>query len=80
MNAEKLNELKSSDYELQLRRECTCLYCLGSHRWLVPEEFAVDSSFYFQEVSNPDEDCLPYAISLLQGGKDFLIDLLRLYG
>ena len=76
---EVLNKLKREEYKLNLRREATCLYCLQLHEWINPEDFAVDKYYYFEDILNPDAECMLYAISLLQGGKGFLIDTCNVY-
>lgn len=45
----------------------------------MPENFTVDESYYFEEMINPDADRMLYAISLLHGGKGFLIDTSNVY-
>ena len=74
-----LKELRTKNYTLQFRREISCLYCLELHQWIMPENFTVDESYYFEEMINPDADRMLYAISLSQGGKGFLIDTSTVY-
>ena len=76
---EVLNKLKSKEYKLNFRREATCLYCFQLHEWVNPEGFTVDQYYYFEDILNPDAECMLYAISLLQGGKGFLIDTCNVY-
>jgi len=47
--------------------------------WISPDNFTVDESFYFQEISNPDADRMLYVISLSQGVKGYLIDTCGVY-
>ena len=74
-----LSELKGKDYKLMLRREATCLYCEELDEWIMPENFIVDESYYFEEIENPDADRMLYAISLSQNVKGFLIDACNVY-
>ncbi len=48
-----LNELKRKGYKLEFRREAACIYCFEWQQWIMPENFTVDESYYFQEVSSP---------------------------
>ena len=74
-----LNELKRKDYRLMFRRETTCLYCHELDEWIMPENFTVDDSYYFEEIENPDADRVLYAISLSPKLKGFLIDSCNVY-
>lgn len=76
---ETLNELKRAGYELEFRRETTCLYCMELQWWVMPDKFKVDESFYFESVLNPDAGRMLYAISLSHGMKGFLIDTCDVY-
>jgi hypothetical protein len=76
---EVLNELKRKEYKLKFEREATCLYCNELHLWIMPENFNVDESYYFEEIETPDADRMLYAISLSQEVKGFLIDTCNAY-
>ena len=76
---EKLEELKRKGYEVELRREADCLYCPGTRLRIYPDEFEADSSIYFEDASNPNEDRMLFAISLLHGEKGFLIETCSVY-
>jgi len=76
---ETLNVLKRRDYSMKFRRESTCLYCYELHTRIMPEDFTVDESYYFEEIFNPDANRMLYAISLSKGGKGFLIDSCNVY-
>jgi len=76
---ETLIELKRKGYKLEFRRETACIYCLEWQQWIMPANFTVDESYYFEETVNPDADRMLYAISLSQGGKGFLIDTCNVY-
>lgn len=76
---EKLDKLKRKEYTLKFRREATCLYCFQLHEWIQPEDFTVDKYYYFEDILNPSAERMLYAISLLQGGKGFLIDTCNVY-
>jgi hypothetical protein len=69
-----LNELKRRQYSLEFRREAAGLYCNELHLQIMPENFSVDESYYFEEIETPDADRVLYAISLSQEVKGFLID------
>jgi hypothetical protein len=45
----------------------------------MPEDFTVDEAYFFEEISNPDEDRMLYAISSSAGVKGFLIDTCGVY-
>ena len=76
---EMLNILKRKEYNLKLRREATCLYCFELQKMIMPKDFTVDESYYFEVTFNPDADRVLYAISLSQGLKGFLIDTCNVY-
>lgn len=76
---ESLNKLKKKEYTLKFRREATCLYCFQLQEWIKPEDFTVDKYYYFEDILNPDEERMLYAISLARGGKGFLIDTCNVY-
>lgn len=76
---EVLDKVKRDEYNLNFRREATCLYCFQLHEWIRPEHFTVDRYYFFEDVLNPDAERMLYAISLLQGGKGFLIDTCNAY-
>jgi len=74
-----LHELKRKEYNLHFRRDAVCLYCFELQKFIIPEHFTVEESYYFEEISNPNEDRMLYAISLSQGAKGFLIDTCGVY-
>ena len=76
---ETLIELKRNGYKLEFRREAACIYCFEWQQCIMPANFTVDGSYYFEETVNPGADRMLYAISLSQGGKGFLIDTCDVY-
>jgi len=74
-----LTELKRKAYKLKFRRDAVCLYCFELQELIMPEDFTVDESYYFEEIETPDADRMLYAISLSQGVKGFLIDTCNVY-
>jgi len=74
-----VNELKRKGYKLEFRREATCIYCFQWQQWIMPANFKVDESYYFEVVTDPDADRTLYAISLSQGGKGLLIEVCNVY-
>ena len=74
-----LNELKRKGYNLEFTREATCIYCFEWQQWIMPANFTVDGSYYFEEMVNPDADRMLYAISLSRGGRGFLVDTCGVY-
>lgn len=77
--SEPLNDLKKRGYQLEFRREATCLYCIGLNSWIAPDSFIVDEFYHFEDVSNMYGDRTLYAISSLQGLKGFLVDTCLVY-
>lgn len=71
--------LKNQGYQLSFRREPVCIYCFELQEWIMPEDFTVDESYYFEDVINPDGDRILYAISLSKGRRGFLIDACNVY-
>jgi|GEM_PF-2336663 len=76
---EALNKMKRKGYTLEFRREASCIYCIEWQQWIMPANFMIDESYYFEEIANPDVERMLYAISLSQGGKGFLIDTCTVY-
>jgi hypothetical protein len=76
---ETLDELKRKNYKLMFRREPGCLYCFDLNQWIMPEDFTVDESYYFEKPETPDADRILYAISSAQGRKGFLMDTCNVY-
>lgn len=77
--SQKLADLKDQGYQLSFRREATCIYCFELQERIMPEDFTVDESYYFEDVANPDADRILYAISLSNGKQGFLIDVCNVY-
>lgn len=71
--------LRNRGYQFRFRRESTCIYCLELQERVMPEDFTVDQSFYFEDMTSPDADRILYAISLSGGGKGFLVDVCTVY-
>ena len=74
-----LAQLKRKDYQLKFKRGATGIFCFELNEWISPDNFTVDESFYFEEISNPDADRMLYSISLSQGVKGFLLDTCGVY-
>jgi hypothetical protein len=77
--AEMLAILKKRGYKLEFRRDAEFLYCVELEEWITPEHFTIDESYYFEEVSNPDEDRVVYAISWSRELKGILVDTRGVY-
>ncbi len=76
---ETLTKLKRREYTLKFTRVATCLYCFQLNDWIKPEDFKLDGYYYFEDILNPDEERIIYAISLSGGLKGFLIDTCDVY-
>ncbi|HKO79570.1 MAG TPA: hypothetical protein VJU78_04205 [Chitinophagaceae bacterium] len=74
-----LNELKRKEYKLKFIRVATSLYCNELRLWIMPENFNIDETYYFEETESPDSDRMLFAISLSKGVKGFLIDTCTAY-
>lgn len=74
-----LAALKTQGYQLSFRREADCIYCFELQERISPEDFTVDESYYFEDIANPDEDRILYAIALSNDRKGFLIDVCNVY-
>jgi hypothetical protein len=77
--SQTLARLRNQGYQLGFRREATCIYCFELQERIMPEDFTVDESYYFEDVVNPDADRILYAISLSKGRRGFLIDACNAY-
>lgn len=77
--SETLAKLKTKGYVLTYRREATCLYCFESEEWIKPGDFGVDESYYFEDITNPDEDRVLYALTLSNGSRGCLVDVCNVY-
>src|SRR5688572_22849624 len=76
---ETLSGIKDQGYNLGFRREAACIYCFDLQERIMPDDFTVDESYYFEDIVNPDSDRMLYAISLSKGGRGFLIDSCNVY-
>lgn len=77
--SQTLAGLRNQGYQLSFRREATCIYCFELQEWIMPEDFTVDESYYFEDIINPDADRILYAISLSKERRGFLIDACNVY-
>lgn len=77
--SQTLTGLRSQGYQLNFRREATCIYCFELQERVMPEDFTVDESYYFEDITNPDADRILYAISLSKERRGFLIDACNVY-
>ena len=74
-----LADLKNRGYDHDFRKDPECIYCYVFDLWLTPEQFNVDEVYRFEEDSNPDDNCVLYAISSYTGIKGTLIDSYGVY-
>jgi len=74
-----LADLADRGYKQKFRREPNRLCCIELYRWITPDQFAVDESYYFEEISRPDIDRMVYAITTHDGVKGFLVDSCGVY-
>lgn len=77
--SQTLAGLKNQGYQLSFRREAACIYCFELKERIMPEDFIVDESYYFEDKVSPDADRILYAISLSKGRRGFLIDACNVY-
>lgn len=77
--SETLADLKSRHYNLQFRREATCLHCIELNWRITPDSFSVDEYYYYEDHIHPDGDRMIYAISSVQGHRGFLVDSCFVY-
>lgn len=74
-----LTSLKEQGYTLSFRREATCLFCFELEEPIMPDDFTVDESYFFEDTANPDADRVLYAISLPGKKRGFLIEACNVY-
>ena len=74
-----LADLKRRGYKQDFKREPTCVFCYVLDLWIAPEQFNVDEFYRFEENSNPDDNCVLYAISSYTGIKGSLVDAYGVY-
>jgi hypothetical protein len=77
--ADVLVDLKNRGYKQQFMRQSAWLYCPELYLTITAEQFNVDESYHFEEVSSPDGDRVLYAICTSDGIKGFLIDTYGVY-
>lgn len=70
--------LKKRGYQLNFRREATCLHCFEPDRWIAPESFVVDEYHHLEDI-HPDGDRTIYAITTSHGDKGFMVDTCFVY-
>ena len=74
-----LVDLKARGYLLDFKKDPTWVFCYPLDLWIAPEEFNVDEFYRFEENSNPDDNCVLYAISSYTGIKGTLVDAYGAY-
>ena len=72
--ADALTAFIDKGYKQTFRREPGRLYCIELYRWIAPDQFTVDESWYFEAAAKPDTNRLVYAISTGDGLKGILVD------
>jgi hypothetical protein len=77
--SEIINDFRNRGYQLEFRREATCLYCIGLSFVMPPENFTVDEIFHFADASNTDKERMLYAVSSIHALKGFLLDACSVY-
>ena len=76
---ERVTELRNRGYQLQFRREATCLNCIELSCLLTPDSFNVDDYYHFEDALNTDKERTLYAVSSPGGLKGFLVDTCFVY-
>jgi hypothetical protein len=76
---ERVADLRSRGYQLQFRREATCLNCIELSCLITPDSFNVDEYYHFEDASNTDKERVLYAVSSIQGLKGFFVDACFVY-
>lgn len=76
---QKLASLREQGYLLSFRREAACIFCIELQERILPEDFTVKESYYFEDILNPDADRILYALDLADGSRGCLVDSCNVY-
>ena len=74
-----LADLTDRGYKQKFRKESGHLSCIELYRWINPDQFNVDESYYFEKIATPDTDRMIYAITANDGVKGILVDTCGVY-
>jgi hypothetical protein len=76
---EAISGLRTQGYVVDFNLAKDCLTCMKSGNSIQPEEFNIDSFYRFEDLSNPDDNSILYAISSSHGTKGILVNAYGMY-
>lgn len=77
---EAINDLISRGYVLNFNIKWDCLECVENSINLYPDDFEIDEAYRFQEMSDPDDESILYAISSAKyNQKGLLVNAFGIY-
>src|SRR5687767_13764593 len=77
--SEAITDLKKRRYGEDFNLKPHCLECASQDLELHPVNFTVDEFHRFEGMSNPDDNCIVFAISSKDGVKGTLLDAYGVY-
>lgn len=78
--SEAMNALRKDGYTEDFNLQATCLVCKGGALQVSPEDFAIDSFYRFEGMSDPADSMILYAISSEKHGlKGLLVNGFGVY-
>ncbi|GIV32745.1 MAG: hypothetical protein KatS3mg031_0280 [Chitinophagales bacterium] len=76
---EAINNLKKRGYTHDFTLHANCLEGSALQLKLHPENFTIDEYYRFEGMTNPDDNCVVYALSSKDGDKGILVDAYGTY-
>ncbi len=77
---EAINDLINRGYVFNFNIKWDCLECVENSIHLYPDDFQIDEVYRFQEMSDPDEESILYAISSVKyNQKGLLVNAFGIY-
>jgi hypothetical protein len=61
--SETVNGLKKDGYTLDFNIHQECIVCNDPNTVMSPDDFEIDKTYRFEGESDPDDECIVYAIS-----------------
>lgn len=78
--SEAVNDLTKKGYTFNFNIRHDCIWCAQTNMQLQPDEFEIDQTYRFQEMSDVDNESILYAISSSKNNvKGLLVNAYGIY-
>ena len=78
--SEAVNDLTKKGYTFNFNIRHDCIWCAQNNMQLQPDEFEIDQTYRFQEMSDVDNESVLYAISSMKNNvKGLLVNAYGIY-